>query len=185
MTEIREAEEFLNSYLDAEFEEAKAARAESDDVLAQRTAVSETFMHAVPGAIMASVYGRPPMTDEELADYALTVGEVAHRNLFLVAEHPNVAWGPVFAGYISGNHPMSLGAYGLLLYLADIKGQPKIISSYYPDLLSTAVPTVWRHAAGAEFGGLEPPVRVRGIQAPRRAEHHHDWEERRSSAVEP
>ncbi|WP_150233586.1 hypothetical protein [Streptomyces filamentosus] len=176
--------EFLSAYLDAEFEEARAVRQGSDAVLRRRTEASEDFMYSVPGYIMASVYGRPPMTESQLEEYALTVDQVAHRKLFLVSEHRHRNWASLFAGYISGDSPLSLGAYGLLLYCAEIEGGLKIISSYYPEPLSVEVPTVWRHAGGVEFDDVDSAVRVQAIEAPKRPEHLRDWDMRRELAAE-
>lgn len=174
--EIDDAVEFFNAYLDAEYAEGVAARSEPDEVLDERREASESFMHAVPGAIMSSVIGRGPgWSTEKLAEYAQTVNQVARRVMFLVAEYRCPAWGRIFGGYASGPRPRITGSYGQLLYAAEVEGRLKIIAQYAPEILEPAPPMRWSHAQGAEIGKLGRPVALRVLAEPTLEEHRQDW----------
>ncbi|MCX5342154.1 hypothetical protein [Streptomyces atratus] len=181
--EIDESVEFFNAYLDSEYAAAVAARTEPDEVLDERTATLETFMHAAPGTIMSPAVGRGRgWTAERLEKAARTVNEVARRNLFLVVEYKHSDWHSLFAGYVSGPTPLTTGSYGQLLYACEIDGLPKIIAEFFPEILEPAPPMKWSYAQGAQIGVLSKPKAIRALSEPTFAEHQQDWEAIQNSA---
>ncbi|MFD9869090.1 hypothetical protein ACFXI8_26580 [Streptomyces niveus] len=181
---ISDVEEFFKSYLDAEYAAAVAARTEVDGVLDEHTALLESFLHATPGSVMTPTVSRGrDWSAERLEKSALTVGDVARRDLFLVARYNHPEWHPLFAGIASGQTPLTTGSYGQLLYVTKIGGAPKIISEYFPEILEPAPPMVWSHTQGAEINGIGEPAEVCAVTAPTFDEHLEDWKEITISAV--
>ncbi|SCF96038.1 hypothetical protein [Streptomyces sp. Ncost-T10-10d] len=183
MTSLEDVVKFFNSYLDIDYAGNTAVYSESDEVLNERRDTSMKFWHAAPGILLSPGFGRPMgMPAEQLAQLAENVN-LAHRELFLVAEYSDPTWGTLYAGYIGGDRERTAQSYGGLLYATEIKGELKIIASYREDIDKVSPPVHWRHSQGAEITSPNTPVAVRPLEAPTgRAAHHQDWEMLRNAA---
>ncbi|GAA1935958.1 hypothetical protein GCM10009716_48780 [Streptomyces sodiiphilus] len=178
MIAVEEVGDFFQSYLDAEFAASSAVSTEPDEILEQRRAILESFMYSVPGKVMSSGIGRGRgWSAEQLADLAQRM-KVARRPLFLVVEYVHPKWKQLFAGYIGGGKPRTAGAYGELLFAAEIEGKMRVIATYREDFDRVPPPVHWKHAQGAEIGKLARPVGVLPVEAPTsRAAHFQDWQD--------
>ncbi|MFJ7628671.1 hypothetical protein ACIQZN_19460 [Streptomyces sp. NPDC097595] len=173
---LDQATEFINSYLDAEYAEAKALRSEGDAVLSERQKDSESHFLSTPESPMFSVIGRRPgYTDAELEEYAQTLDQVARRVLFMVVEFEHKERGAIFCGYVSGAGPTITGAYELQLFIQEVGGKPKIIAQYAAEILKPAPPVQWTHVQGAEVSDPGTPVTARAFTEPTFNPHRLDW----------
>ncbi|MFD4949354.1 hypothetical protein ACFWNT_44465 [Streptomyces sp. NPDC058409] len=173
---IESVMQFFDTYLDVEYAAAVSARTEQNALLDKRVAALEGFLHAVPGVIMSPTIGRGQnWSAERLAKASHSVGDVARRTLFLVAEYNHPEWRPLYAAYVSGPTPLSTGSYGQLLCATEVDGNMKIISEYFPEILEPAPPMTWSHAQGAAIDLPGTPTTVRALAAPTFKEHEEDW----------